>query len=106
MRLINAEVPLEHCREMERYNNDRKDCAYAEGYASAIDFAIEQINSAPTIEVEPVRHGRWVYDSGFWTCTRCGYDEPCRDEDDPDRPKFKRCPDCGAKMDEERVVDV
>ena len=61
------------------------------------------IDEAPTIEAEPVRHGRWlgisdgdadgypVYDE--WECSECGV--VFEDEE----PPYKYCPNCGAKMD-------
>lgn len=60
----------------------------------------------PTIEAEPVRHGRWVgleydgYADGFpvydlWECSECG--EEVRGEDVPDTHPY--CHGCGAKMD-------
>lgn len=61
----------------------------------------------PTIEAEPVKHGRWDgegdgYADGeividVWYCSECGH---CIDEgiDDPHiLPNY--CPNCGAKMD-------
>ena len=93
-------------------------------YADSKDFSIAMCNvpipvvrqnilDMPTIEAEPVKHGRWkkmerkkVY-SGFdsdwdlvsWSdypiiCTRCQYDLTEHDE----KPN-KYCPNCGAKMD-------
>ena len=59
----------------------------------------------PTIDAEPVRHGHWEYGSGFYppTCSVCnlvpltpGY---VGDVNFYER-YFKRCPNCGAKMDE------
>ena len=71
------------------------DCAL--GY-----YAIEA--AAPTIEAEPVRHGRWVDNH----CTECG-EMPMGTEAwemlDVEPPRFERfmdyCPNCGAKMDGE-----
>lgn len=79
----------------------------------------------PTIDAEPVRHGRWEFyedwgsgmsrvdppepfDAG-WKCSSCGIDlgdylTDCLgvnvyvDEEDK-MPKIKSCPHCGAKMD-------
>lgn len=59
------------------------------------------IDDAPTIDAEPVRHGRWLPEtvSGYdgvnvvyaRPCSECGYEE---------RRFVKRyCPNCGAKMD-------
>lgn len=56
----------------------------------------EDVESVPTADVEPVRHGRWedLYvgdrqEEGF-ICTVCK--EPCKCD-------FDYCPHCGAKMD-------
>lgn len=84
------------------------------------------IEDAPTVDAEPVRHGRWewreywgaaafqnppeMYDAG-WACSACGTDllqylqshfpdipsyTECASEE---KPTLKRCPNCGAKMD-------
>ena len=65
-----------------------------------------------TIEVEPVRHGRWVVDDlGHTYCSECGKripffhcysEEPCSDYDeewDEEISETRNCPNCGAKMD-------
>lgn len=67
----------------------------------------ELVQSAPAVDAQPVRHGRWNgegdgYAGGeivldVWYCSECGH---CIDEgiDDTDLlPKY--CPSCGAKMD-------
>lgn len=86
---------------------------------------IDRIGEQPTIDAEPVRHGRWEFyedwgsgmsrvdppepfDAG-WKCSSCGIDlgdylTDCLgvnvyvDEEDK-MPKIKSCPHCGAKMD-------
>lgn len=78
--------------------------------ADALDFTISEnphfmaatlvqalknaIDKVPTIEAEPVRHGRWIISSD-------GYYPYCWDC--KARPKggnmTKYCPNCGAKMD-------
>lgn len=85
----------------------------------------EEVKNAPTIEAEPVRHGKWewfedwgemptsclspqeppeLYDYG-WRCSCCKeYISSAVDVrniwDAPDEePVIKRCPNCGAKMD-------
>ena len=66
---------------------------------------IEYIKQMPTIEAEPVRHGRWIpteYDSyadgapvwDKWECSDCGH-EHSGEED----TLTAFCPDCGARMD-------
>lgn len=57
------------------------------------------IRNAPTIDAEPVRHGRWV-ERGYvcgeteWECTSCG-----NTEWRTSASRLKWCPFCGAKMD-------
>lgn len=50
----------------------------------------EFVENAPTIDAEPIRHGRWVMDKGYNECSICG----CNEVVTP------YCPQCGAKMDE------
>lgn len=65
-----------------------------------IESAIAQLKKAPTIEAEPVRHGRWERTSVlvgcmkweyFYECTACGRSG--------ENYKTHYCPNCGAKMD-------
>ena len=61
------------------------------------------IDELPTIEAEPVKHGRWIKEPGAWhmhdtgevvnilKCSCCGsYFK---------NAPYKYCPKCGAKMD-------
>lgn len=55
------------------------------------------IKNAPTIEAEPVRHGRWGThsdrpDSLICSVCKCGFDMWKHDP-------HNYCPNCGAKMD-------
>lgn len=63
-------------------------------------IAQEVIDSIPSADVEPVRHGRWVesYKSNAaptlrsrWTCSWCGNVQTYGATD--------YCPNCGARMD-------
>lgn len=63
--------------------------------ADAAQTAAETLKLAPTIDAEPVRHGRWVkpYPNDIWDCYECSncgakYGRT-----------WKHCPDCGAEMD-------
>lgn len=62
------------------------------------------ISKQPTIEADPVKHGKWIDRMcRDWRCSECGgeickfrhVDGYTRD----DKPKY--CPDCGARMDGE-----
>ena len=70
----------------------------AEAY-DAVHAVIEKINNAPTVDAEPVRHGRWIYDfSSPLKCSSCGIVSKANEI--TLRTDFKFCPYCGAKMDE------
>lgn len=85
MRLIDADALLERMKRTNRYFN--------------VKFDIEE---APTIEAEPVRHGYWKNANGrpktyIRKCSVCGKEayfcgRGC---------SYKFCPNCGAKMDKE-----
>ena len=53
---------------------------------------LEDINNAPTIDAEPVKHGYWI-GGGYDKCSVCGGMELGRTD---------YCPHCGAKMDRKR----
>ena len=56
----------------------------------------EFLNKFPTIDVELVRHGWWVYDHWCeFRCSCCGHFSSTNP-----RGIEKYCPNCGAKMDE------
>lgn len=76
MRLIDADGLLELLKDDERY-----------GYIDAAD-----VINAPTIEAEPVKHGKWEIDSDFFpVCSNCKYK--------PLEALTRYCPNCGARMD-------
>lgn len=58
------------------------------------------IDESPTIDAEPVRHGRWIcpdFDfSDYWKCSACN--EEFYFEQDQWKI-FHCCPNCGARMD-------
>ncbi len=65
------------------------------------------ISNAPTIEAEPVRHGRWI-EYTFWIgsfgqiytrCSVCETKYPGRKGGRGDGRGGKYCEECGAKMD-------
>lgn len=89
MRLIDADAD----NLIARINNN---------FGAVTRFIIKSIlKDAPTIEAEPVRHGRWVDKMvRDWHCSECGkkarFDGYCYD----DKPNY--CPNCGARMDGEQ----
>ena len=57
------------------------------------------ISEQPTVDAEPVRHGRWMHLSNTWgECSVCG-------ERNKYLKRWNYCPHCGAKMDGERRED-
>ena len=57
--------------------------------------ALRIIETAPTADVEPVRHGRWELVDGKHTkCSACGIARNILRE-----IGWNYCPNCGAKMD-------
>lgn len=82
--------------------------------AETVQRCIEAMNNPKAADVEPARHGRWIpgkavyskYDGGHiiaryydrWTCSVCNY---VINDQHYSRISYKRCPECGAKMDAE-----
>ena len=79
--------------------------AYDKAHKGPPGGARKLMEEAPAVDVEPVKHGRWIpleYD-GFadgnpvwdlWECSEC-QEEHSGDED----TLTPYCPNCGAKMD-------
>lgn len=98
MRPIDADALLKkHCTERAKGNCKRCDW-YGDSHCSTEIFGT-QIDFAPTLEVEPVKHGRWEwydltisfsYINRGYMCSVCGF----KQEDET-----SYCPNCGAKMD-------
>lgn len=70
-------------------------------------MAMEIIDAAPAADVEPVVHAHWVVDDEYLTCSHCWDSYLAGDTRYEVREllargeTYKRCPHCGAKMDEE-----
>lgn len=64
---------------------------------------ITAIDTQPTIDAVPVVHGHWICKNVISelqiTCNKCRYSYIEADSECEQR--YKYCPDCGAKMDEE-----
>ena len=56
----------------------------------------EDIAAAPTID--PVRHGRWIWDDEGYHCSECFY-HTYWDPGEEISVEWRYCPNCGAKMD-------
>ena len=87
MRLIDADALI----------NDRENFIVI-GAGDNICIDIYDIEKAPTIEDEPVKHGRWEWDTeDIYRCTVCY--EKVHVKEVMGRPDWDYCPNCGAKMD-------
>ena len=99
MRLIDADVLLKELRrnyekgEIDKYTNIE--------LGDFVEYAESVFQNIPSVDVEPVRHGRWTEDShGALICSACGSevnDEIVYMLYPHGTPDY--CPYCGAKMD-------
>lgn len=76
-------------------------------YVYDTNAVLNSIDEQPTIEAEPVRHGKWATDKEDieWGnslkrkhCTNCGK-RPHFDKEEREFILTNYCPHCGAKMD-------
>ena len=110
MRLVDADALKEDCRMANDCKDCKtyvRDCEYDRIYTK-MDFC-GWIDDAPTVDAEPVVHGRWIIKdnpgTGWYrvTCSECGEDVTSVAPVIGFFPKAKVtwdfCPNCGAKMD-------
>lgn len=112
MRLIDADA-LEKAiyKWMPKYEG-----TWMDGWISPIEnlmiLIMMTIQEQPTVDAEPVRHGKWIIrdnpGTGWYriTCSECGEDvtsnAPCIGFFPNAKVTWDYCPECGAKMDGER----
>jgi hypothetical protein len=70
----------------------------------------EKLDTIPSADVVPVKHGKWLWDKdgidwniGSWVCSACHNKPETLWEDRKDIDPYKKsgshyCPNCGAKM--------
>lgn len=103
MRLIDADVVIEN---IDGWLNCVGNVMIGKGhpYTWVLMGCIED---APTIEAEPVKHGRWVekpldnFRKVEVQCSMCGWRGVDNYDSYVDICDFNYCPNCGAKMDAE-----
>ena len=101
MRLIDADLLTTNTAQIA------KECAKSDAQKALIGRVLFMIKNMPTIEAEPVKHGRWIYGEdeigrdGIF-CSECEHFVPwCYgyyDESDDLINDNSRCPNCGARM--------
>ena len=91
MRPIDADRALEIVRD--------QGIAHPNAY-HLTNYATLILREAPTIDVAPMRHGRWVSvpHKLARVCSVCNRDEPYKFAD-INADVYDYCPNCGAKMD-------
>lgn len=106
MRLIDADALIENIRNLYCRNCDKRkgtkrgkivfcyDIGDAPCRACNFEYAIEDLEDAPTVDAEPVRHGQWIKmsEASTWDQKRCSV---CGDISCCQR---SYCPNCGARM--------
>lgn len=102
--LISREAALELLRN---WTLPKTITPYGAGYNAGILDAIKAIQNSeiiPSVDAEPVQHGRWILDSSdeyadHYSCSRCGAEiDLCNEIYSESTPEY--CQHCGARMDE------
>ena len=95
--LISRKALIEkHCAENCGCTRDECGLTYEEDGCDACTF-VKEVEQAPTIEAEPVRHGEWVETKlpGIIACSACGLE---RHKNLNLGAAWRYCPKCGAKV--------
>ena len=82
-----------------------------DGYVQEVDYAKADKLITDAIDAEfaePVKQGRWIMRGGWFRCSECDEKTLCKRiggtggfSYELEQVRSKRCPNCGAKMDEE-----
>lgn len=86
------------CRMLEGLFQFDKECEWND----AIEEAMHRFVNLPTIEAEPVIHGKWMFspDHAEGICTMCNFKIYGRPYNNTYLiVPYNFCPNCGAKMD-------
>ena len=84
MRLIDADALTNKCRIISYQ--------YQNGLMSELGVLLKNIEEAPTVDAEPVKHGKWLWLDGV-RCSQCNYKLVSTG-----LPSY--CPNCRARMEE------
>ncbi len=92
MRLIDADAAIEKLQEY--ITEMESDIYYGSNLGVPEDCICEAIEEVPTIEAEPVKHGKWKKIQNFAQCSECKHEVNWGSKDF----LSPYCPNCGAKM--------
>ena len=89
---INSEEFVINLDTMKNPDSEFATDDYIDGFSDGILAVIKELETMPTTDVEPVRHGHWIDNKHTDTaiCSEC----KCVFTDETNY-----CPKCGAKMD-------
>jgi hypothetical protein len=96
MRLIDADALKE---SVHAHDYVLKDCLNSTDKGMFTVGIMQVIAQQPTVDAEPVRHGKWELAEDGWYCSACEMYPPF--DCDPEEKGIPYCPNCGARMDEE-----
>ena len=103
MRLIDADdVIMRHCAVECGCTREECGLTYEEDGCDGCTF-VKEIENAPSVDAEPVRHGRWetkeyITEDGFDDWGVIHHEEVCSECGKWQRERSKFCTNCGAKM--------
>ena len=94
-RLIDADRAKSVIEWHKHEMTDGRQTPAREIYAMSHEHIIELLDLIPTVEAEPIVYAYWVPDEfEYYHCSACGYEQDAREK------VTRRCPGCGAHMDE------
>lgn len=69
------------------------------------DDALRALREVPALDADPIVYAKWAHIGGDeWCCSNCG--EVTTTEGSWEKPVYKRCYECGARMDRKEPPNV
>ena len=96
VKYIKVDEAIKHLAQMQWHDDGYP----IEDYDEKLQYAKDWLNGVSTVDVEPVRHGHWIDNGTFFTCSVCK-----EEQYGVDTGRFY-CPNCGAKMDEDTTNSI
>lgn len=110
-RLIDADALKQEIRKGTRYFVRVWDTTGREKWELEKDLSLKEIDeiidNAPTIDAEPIRHGKWLMNDAYGTyCSECGSASFEITGRQYSKMKTRYCWQCGAKMDDDEISNI